>query len=582
MNQLHTAFVPAPTGRNFFHLAPASRHCSSARRGASAAALLVGVLVVGAAAVVAWKVTATPSVIVEADDAEFEQANADGLGTGEVEDLVVDSTGPVPMLSDLLPESPLNAGATGGGVDLSRTLQELSKDPELFKSLVEDGQIQISPTAQELFASGGVIPSHWIRAIDGVIHIADPGSSSPAYTALVVPRFDALAFPDPALAAAAQPAGPAPAEGARFGPNGLPAIGAWRGKPAFHDLDGDGDLDLIGSLRVWRGGDKGEGLHVWLNEDDGARWVESTQGMRRDLGYGGVDVADLDGDGDTDLAFACHNGYPRAYLSSMVDGELVWKESSTGLEGMGVCTDVALGDLTGDGVPELACMGFFSGTGGMYVYSYDRERDVWFLLAELLDPNEYGYQVRMHDVDGDGTLEVIGTASVGVVVFGYRDGAFVDMSDGMRAPVVGGTLMQVLPVDLEGDGVSELLVLGWHTTQGLPMTLHAYENGVWRQLDVDLPGSESIDDGAFVELDGDPGRELYLLGREGGLIAEMDDEGNVTPIVRIGKKVSSYHVQVADLDGDGLDEGVVFQQGGVKLLDLAGTLAAYRESEEKR
>ncbi|QDU84558.1 FG-GAP repeat protein [Planctomycetes bacterium Pla163] len=574
MKQLHAALAPVPTGRNSFH--PAVH-----RRGASAAALLVGVLVAGAAAVVAWKLSATDSVIVEADDTEVEQAITEGLGTGEVKDLVVDSTGPTPLLSDLIAESQLNSGGAGRGVDLSRTLQELSKDPALFKSLVEEGQIRISPTAQELFASGGVIPAHWIRAIDGVIHIADPGSSSPAYAAVAAPRFDALPFPDPTLAAAAQPAGPVPVEGARFGPNGLPVAGTWRGKPAFSDLDGDGDLDLIGSLRVWGGGDKGEGLHVWLNEDGGARWVESTKGMRRDLGYGGADVADLDGDGATDLAFACHNGYPRAYLSRMVDGELTWQESSTGLEGMGVCTDVALGDLTGDGVPELACMGFFSGTGGMYVYSYDRERDVWFVLAELLDPNEYGYQVRTHDFDGDGTLDLLATTSVGVVVFSYRDGAFENRSAGLDAPVVGGTLMQVLPVDLQGDGVCELLVLGWHTTQDLPMTLHAYEDGAWRQLDVDLPSTESFDDGEFVELDGDAGHELYLLGREGALIAEMDAKGNVTPIARIGEKVSHYHAQVADLDGDGLDEGVVFEQGGVRLLDLAGTLAGFRESQEK-
>jgi hypothetical protein len=61
---------------------------------------------------------------------------------------------------------------------------------------------------------------------------------------------------------------------------------------------------------------------------------------------------------------------------------------------------------------------------------------------------------------------------------------------------------------------------------------------------------------------------------EGMLLAEIDAQGRFTAVARIGTKSDSlYHTQVADLDGDGMDEAMVVKSGGIEIIDLPATFA---------
>jgi hypothetical protein len=528
---------------------------SNPRRGASAAPVVLGVLAAGAVGLVAWRLVSTDPFEDVADPAATQPAVAELNGAaGEARpdaQAILDR-----MAAEQAALERENAEnltfATGIGESLEDSIAKL--DQQALADLLDSGEINVSPEASERLKAGLVIPSHWYRVVDGKVIIGDPGSVSPPYAPTPAPYVAAVMLERP----------------------GLPERGVWRGKPVVDDLDRDGDLEIVASLRMWTGGDKGEGLHVWTPRD--GTWAPVVGGLPRDLGYGGVDRADLDGDGKLDLAFAAHNGYPRAFLSGGLEGDGAWTDVSLGLESMGVCADVALGDWTGDGVPELAAVGLFSGTGGLYVFSYDRAQRAWFVLAELLDPNEFGYQVRSADIDGDGRDELLATTSAGVRVHTWRDGAFVDLSKGLGKPVVGGTLLQVLPRDLDGDGVCELMVLGLHNQNGLPMTLHKLVDGVWQPFGSGRLETESFRDAEYVELDGDPDPELFLLGLDGMLLAEVDAQGAVSVVARITEPMSLYHTEVADLDGDGLDEAVVVQIGGVLLVDLPATFARAKQS----
>ncbi|MEZ5978429.1 MAG: VCBS repeat-containing protein [Planctomycetota bacterium] len=428
---------------------------------------------------------------------------------------------------------------------------------DMLKQMADQGRADISEEAKEIMASGGVIPSHWVRMDpNGLLVVKDPGALAPTYAAIKAPHGDIV----------------------ELSTEGLPKAGIWRGKPAIEDLDGDGRLDIVASLRMWGGGNKGEGLHAWLARDGG--YEENTRGLRRDLGYGGVDVADLDGDGRLDLAFACHNGSPRAYLCNGFDEEAQWTEVSTGLEGMGVCTDVEIADFTGDGRADLACIGLFSGTGGLYVYSYDPSAKAWFVQAELLPPNDFGYQVRSADIDGDGRVELVAATNRGPKIYSYDGERFVDRSAGLTVPIIGGTLLQVLPHDFDGDGTMELLTLGLHTEVSPPLGFFRLVDGEWQSIDAPMPQTESIKDAEFVEIDGDEGVELVMLGLEGLMVADVDLEKGVRVRGRLGEKENYYHLSVADMNGDGKDEAVIVQTGGIKSVDLAASLATVSGSTE--
>jgi hypothetical protein len=84
--------------------------------------------------------------------------------------------------------------------------------------------------------------------------------------------------------------------------------------PNFGDLDGDGDLDLV------LGGRAGEGPITCYENSGSAQaptWVENEDlltGVPRPVGGWGLELADLDGDGDVDLLVMRGQG-PKVYLN---------------------------------------------------------------------------------------------------------------------------------------------------------------------------------------------------------------------------------------------------------------------------
>jgi hypothetical protein len=135
---------------------------------------------------------------------------------------------------------------------------------------------------------------------------------------------------------------------------GLPVGGRWQMTFDVADMNGDGLPDLVfGPVRT---GDPTP--HIFLQREDHS-WGEwhngkwPTEGLKLD--YGSVKVADFDGDGNNDIAIACH--FSRTYVL-YGDGKGNFTRFVTIPQANPDITSraIAVADFNGDGRPDIATL----------------------------------------------------------------------------------------------------------------------------------------------------------------------------------------------------------------------------------
>lgn len=144
-----------------------------------------------------------------------------------------------------------------------------------------------------------------------------------------------------------------------FAPNhaGLPQTGQWKTTLAIGDINNDGRPDLAAIGRKYNATAK-----TWLNTP--TRWNEAITGIDQ-RSQCGIDVAfaDINTDGNLDVAFAQHCGGPAVYLGN---GNGEWTPFSNGLPSTG-SNALALDDFDNDGHIDLITMSA-EATDGFHLY----------------------------------------------------------------------------------------------------------------------------------------------------------------------------------------------------------------------
>ncbi len=203
------------------------------------------------------------------------------------------------------------------------------------------------------------------------------------------------------------------------GPRGLtlkspdPSMGG-----AWGDLEGDGDLDLFVSNHTFREGNAPSPPELaYANRlmiNDGAGFLDQSATLSEPVLRGYTFIAgwhDLDVDGSTDLYIVNDFGeqvYANHLLLGDSDGGLVDVGEDPGLNlainGMGL----GVGDLNGDGLPDLTV----SGWGALHLM-LSLESGVWYdgALASGLTPSHedsvVGWAMELADIDNDADLDVL-------------------------------------------------------------------------------------------------------------------------------------------------------------------------------
>jgi len=360
--------------------------------------------------------------------------------------------------------------------------------------------------------------------------------------------------------------------------DGLPTQGQWRNRFALADMNGDGKPDIVhGPPRKGGGGPRiflGDGAGHWRP------WSEASFPVAL-YDYGAVAVADFDGDGHADLALAAHHQGISVLLG---DGRGRFRLAVTpadlepGAERRFSSRAILARDWDRDGKPDIVALGEgprpmqgppgAAGVAYGWVVYLNRGENRWRTLAQSADaPRTFGDALAVGDFDGDGTGDLL-TASQ---VFGNR---FIlhygDLRGSARTAAVETIRPQsyvngVAAADFDGDGRDDAAVSystfdggAWHAVIDV---LLARDNGRWECRTV---AAEEGRDGVFAlaagELDGDGHRDLVALTAAGEtrlFLGRGDgrfDREAAPEIAAIDPGCRGYHVELADLDGDGRDE----------------------------
>lgn len=303
---------------------------------------------------------------------------------------------------------------------------------------------------------------------------------------------------------------------------GLTKKNMWKCDPVIVDLNRDGHLDLLGLPRL------GIGPHTWLGNSRGQWSQRDTQlAERQNSCGGGLDVGDIDGDGNLDLAVADHCNGIYIYFG---DGQGNWTAATRGLfpaarlpgnekEHMfRGAEDLALGDVNGDG--RLDIVAGAADEGGIAIYLGDGSGTNWKMQNAQVSAARWTVRVQLVDINGDGVADLLASHSVGPRVWlNDGKGEWTAASEGLPSPMIEGLYGGIAAGDFNGDGRMDIAAANW--VDGPELYLQQ-PNGSWQQTPDVFPemlgGAVGLDVG---DLNRDGNLDMVVSGRlttEGGYV----------------------------------------------------------------
>ncbi len=224
---------------------------------------------------------------------------------------------------------------------------------------------------------------------------------------------------------------------------------------ALLDADGDGDLDV--AVAVENGANR-----LYLN--DGTGKLSRTPGALGSIAGDNehVRVADFNGDGHLDVVFVAED--TEQHNLFLGDGKGGFTRASERLPATSQANAVAVGDVNGDGLPDIVVGNTTEGKEGVaqpFLWLNDRARPGWFIDASTshlpaIDVQAQG--IVLADLDGDGDLDmaIASQDPINRLLLNDGGGRFTDATDRLGKQVPTET-REVHVLDANGDGRLDLV-----------------------------------------------------------------------------------------------------------------------------
>lgn len=366
---------------------------------------------------------------------------------------------------------------------------------------------------------------------------------------------------------------------------GLPRAGQWRNGFDVADMNGDGHIDIVfGPAR--KGAPRpniflGDGAGNWRF------WKEATfPALPYD--YGDAGVADFNGDGHPDVAFAIHLRGMLVLVSDGKSGFVPWSSGITldapgerAVGGSFSSRALEIADWNGDGRPDLIAIGegpksprrgpgqVIDTSRGFMVYLNAGDGS-WTPQPLAEDTNRrlvFGDGFALADFNGDQRTDIATTSSQmanqGIVKVVNEEGTLT--TEWLAEIRPNGLVSSVAASDLNGDGFQDLIVgyrnsdLGvWRT--GIDILYGGADLSWTRKPLISEESRKGVSALELGELDGDGHADLvaltgesevwiFLGDGEGFFVREATDE-----LTEAEPGCPGFGLRLVDLDRDGMDE----------------------------
>jgi VCBS repeat protein/FG-GAP repeat protein len=345
-----------------------------------------------------------------------------------------------------------------------------------------------------------------------------------------------------------------------------PAVGAGPASVAIGDLNGDGKPDLaVANSNLGR---LPGTVSVLLGHGDGTFQPQAAYASGG-LGLSALAVGDLNGDGKLDLAVANTNSNDVSVLTGKGDGTFGPPVSyPTG----SFPSSLAIADLNGDHVADLVVANFGSGAVGPDVFL--GKGDGTFQLRTTYATDLGGANsVAIGDLNGDGKPDLaVATDSTNAVsvLLGKGDGTF----DPFAAYAAGSVPWSVAIGDLNGDGKLDLAVANQgFAGPGNVSVLLGNGDGTFRTQVVYAAGSLPWFI-AIGDLNGDGKADLAVANNGSNNVGVLLGNGDGTFQAQVPFATGSFPASIAigDLNGDAkVDLAVANQSSSGNVSVFLGT-----------